>query len=79
MELKVDENILFYAFRYALGRRTYAVKDVTETLRRLWPQLTEKFRWAVQKEIREAGDCVGLSLGSKADAEEWLKILELPI
>ena len=49
----VPEDILFYAFRYALGRRTYAVAEVASELRAHTPTLSNKTKALIIKEINE--------------------------
>ncbi len=41
-KVEFNEDITFYAFRYALGRMTYAVKDVTEYLIENWDKISNK-------------------------------------
>lgn len=49
-----DRDILHYAFRYALGRRSYSVGIVIDELKRNWNDLCPFDRKLVKKEIREA-------------------------
>jgi hypothetical protein len=49
-----DRDILHYAFRYALGRRSYSVGIVIDELRRNWSDLRPFDRDLVRKEIRDA-------------------------
>lgn len=69
----VPEDILFYAFRYALGRMTYAVADVASEIRAHNPTLTNKTRALIIKEIKEADKAN--ALGMDMDRKEWLKTL----
>lgn len=69
----VPEDILFYAFRYALGRMTYAVADVASEIRAHNPTLSNKTRALIIKEIKEAEAADGL--GMDMDRKEWLKTL----
>lgn len=78
MNVTVEEDILFYAFRYALGRSTYAVFDVTRELKRVWSQMNNQTRIQIQQEIQSAIDS-GQSLGMKMDEAAWVSILELPV
>jgi ribosome biogenesis SPOUT family RNA methylase Rps3 len=53
---KFDRDILCYAFRYALGRRSYAVGIVIDELRRNWDDLTPFDRKLIKKEIDDRVD-----------------------
>lgn len=70
---KQDErDILFYAFRYALGRQTYSVNIVVMALELAWHDLSLRDKEQYKREIRECKN-----LGSDFDKEAWLNILEL--
>jgi len=80
-EIYIDFNdvnqdiLLFCAFRYALGRRTYVVGTLVSILKANWDHMSPLRRGMFKKEIREAIDrdmC-----GSKYDIEEWQRILNL--
>lgn len=74
----VDEDIIFLAFRYALGRATYVVLDVVEVLTANWDKLSPHIRALIHKEIEEA--IIRERAGWKTvDVPEWEKILKLPI
>jgi len=73
--MKLDEIILFLAFRYALGRRTYVVHDVTETIIRNWDNLSLKYQSLIHKEIKQAIE--DENAGMDMDIERWRKILQL--
>lgn len=49
----IDKDITFYAFRYALGRQTYAVHDVTNYLYQHWYELDMQTQDLIAKEIKE--------------------------
>ena len=72
-----NENIIFYAFRYVLGRKTYAVSEVVEHLINNWGNLKTETQYQIKKEILIAikEDKAGMEM----DVEEWKKILELKI
>lgn len=72
----VPEDILFYAFRYALGRRTYAVADVASEIRAHASTLSAKTRALIVKEIR-AADKQAEGLGMEMDREEWVRTLNI--
>lgn len=71
-----DEDILFFAFRYALGRRTGAVELVVRELVRKWDKLRPQTQKQIKDEIREYPE-KWISLGDECDIREWERILEL--
>ena len=73
----VDENIIMWAFRYALGRRTYAVSDVVEVLINIWDKLKVFTQKKIQLEIREAIN--QKRAGMDCDIKQWKKILDLKV
>ena len=75
--MRLDEEILFYAFRYALGRMTYAVGTVSDCIIRNWDNLSEHKQTLIQKEINEAieRDNYGMDM----DKVSWKRILQLKI
>ena len=73
--INVSENILIYAFRYALGRKTYAVSDVVEMLETNWDLLSEYARKEIKYEIKEYKR-IYESIGHACDEVQWLKVLE---
>lgn len=70
----VPEDILFYAFRYALGRRTYAVADVASEVRAHNPTLSNKTRLLIVKEIEEYLTDTDED-GASDIRREWMKTL----
>lgn len=52
--IEVHEDILFYAFRYALGRRTYVTATVAECLIDKLVELSPKTRNMIINEIHTA-------------------------
>lgn len=77
MELKdlqeIDwEAILFYAFRYALGRSTYAVWDVSDAILKHIPVIRETTLKVIASELRYA-DKIN-KLGMDIDKQIWLKV-----
>jgi len=75
MKIKVNEEILLYAFRYALGRMTYSVRDVTKTINENFDSLSNRFKSTIKKEIIQKKEVDGL--GMSCDQEEWLNILDV--
>ncbi len=67
--------IAFYAFRYALGRKTYAVFEVVDFIVGSWNMIEEKERQAMQREI---GDAIRYNqAGFDTDIDQWERILKL--
>lgn len=73
------------AFRYYLGRTTYAVSDFCELLIKNWPDLDVKTQELIKKELQEASikDSEQRStsykwpaLGHDCDKVEWDKVLK---
>ena len=73
----LEADILFWAFRYALGRQTYSVSDVTQSIAHAWMKLSPQKRAMFKREIREA-EKEGRLGNASIDAPSWLAILELP-
>ena len=76
----IDNNILIYAFRYALHQHTYSVSEVAETIKNVWDDLSELQKVNIIMEIRKAlkSDEFKNPL-MQIDAEIWEGILKLPI
>lgn len=68
-------QVLFLAFRYALGRETYIVADVVDTLIAHWEFIQEKERQMIYKEIKQAVE--SNRAGAQTEIFEWEKILGL--
>lgn len=68
-------DLLFYSFRYTLGRMTYSVSTVAGLLTKYWEHLRINDKERIKKEITEAieSGCAG----HDCDIAEWRKILEL--
>ena len=71
-----DENILVFAFRYALGRRSTAPGIVADVLIERWNDLKPHTQIQVQREISSAID-MG-EAGQPCDVETWKQVLALP-
>lgn len=70
--MNVSGDILFYAFRYALGRSTYAVDDVVTDVIRNTDELSATTKSRIKKEIDvaiEKGHA-----GMKCDVDNWMKL-----
>lgn len=72
-----DQDILFYAFRYALGRRSAAVSQVVGIINNRWGDIPRRNKEQMQAEIRHAVR-MGRA-GDKCDIKDWQKILNLKI
>lgn len=73
----MTEHILFYAFRYALGRSTYAVIDVVDAICKEWPRISQNTRSLMQVEIMDAIN--RNRAGMDMDVAEWRKVLDLSL
>ena len=71
----MNEDITFFATRYALGRRTGAVGMVVDYLKENWNGLSKEMKYQIQREIDVAikNDRAGMD----CDIENWKEILEL--
>jgi len=72
--MKNEQAILFYAFRYVLGRKTYAVAEVVETLIDEIDNIPENHKNIMRVTIEnaiESGEA-----GHKMDVKEWRKVLD---
>ncbi len=65
--------IMFYAFRYALGRMTYAAQEVAEYIEEHADDLTDSDRLLIIKEARDAihRDQAGM----KMDVDAWMSMV----
>lgn len=68
-QVVVDDGVLFCAFRYALGRRTYVVSEVCEAITQNTGAIQRKLRNLMIKEITEAID--GNHAGDDMDIKQW--------
>jgi hypothetical protein len=67
---------IIYAFRFALGRRTFASLTMQEIITQAWSRLDDGTKTLIKREIIEA-EKDGM-LGDECDKKGWLKLLELP-
>ncbi len=49
-----ESELVFWSFRYFLGRRTSSTCDFAERLARAWPLIDEEHRRLIQRELEEA-------------------------
>ena len=73
----VSENMMMWAFRYALGRMTGAVDDVCMHLKNNWKDLEPFTQNQIQDEIRTAIERG--QAGHQCDVENWEEILKLQV
>lgn len=71
---KLDTDIIFYAFRYALGRRTGAVDRVSKYILNNWEVIPEQDKVNMICEIKDAIEKDWAGAG--CDIQEWQKIVE---
>ena len=70
-----NSDILFYAFRYALGRRTGVVLQMVDHISNVWDKIPSGDKFQIKREILHAID-IGQA-GADIDIKEWRRILEL--
>jgi hypothetical protein len=70
----VDETVLFCAFRYAIGRKTYVVSSVVDSILTNWDSISLASKELFVKEIHEYYE--EGNLGHQCDIECWNKILK---
>ncbi len=74
-QFKVSENMIMWAFRYALGRKTGAVNSVIRHLKIHWKDLEQFTRDQIKREIQMAIDQD--RAGMDCDIRDWKEILDL--
>lgn len=72
--ITVSESILFWAFRYCLGRRTGAAVDCVDNILICWDKLPANTKHTMQEEIITAlaDDTAGMHM----DKQQWLRVAE---
>lgn len=69
-----EECLILYSFRYALGRRTYAVSEVADHIVQKWHILPEFYKEQIVKDIEQA---IEHNLaGDECDINSWLKVVD---
>lgn len=72
------DHMIFSAFRYALGRRTYIVWTTVEFIIHNIDLVPKRFRDLMIREITEAeenhNNGLYKALGDDCDVEQWLKL-----
>ena|SRR3990167_1624737 len=69
-----QSDLTLYAFRYAIGRRTYAALEVSEHLIAQWDELTRHIQKLIVSEIEAA--LQKQLAGDKCDEDCWQNVLE---
>ena len=73
-----ERELLIYAFRYVLGRRSYAVSTVVELLKKNWDIISEGDKRLYINEIKECKEIYGeKGLGGLCDVSSWNSVLRL--
>ncbi len=65
------DDLLFYAFRYALGRATYAVNDVIHYLMKYEDDLSDATKRLIIRDIKREKQ-----LGMPQDKLMWINLIE---
>lgn len=72
---EVDENIIMYAFRYSLGRKTYSVEEVSALLINNWGRFKSHTKEQIIREIETAIE--RNEAGMECDINAWKSVLLL--
>jgi len=73
--ISVEEDIIFFAFRYALGRMSIAPSIVVRNILNNWSSLSKDTKQQIKDEILEYRKREGIC-GMKCDDNEWQKIFD---
>ena len=65
-------DILMYAFRYALGRQTYAPSTVADIIINNWDDISDGDKQLYKREILQCPN-----LGMDLDKDNWMRIVDL--
>lgn len=68
-------TLITYAFRYALGRKTYATFETAKIIEDHLSELTEQTKETIQKEINEA--ILANRAGMECDKQIWRDLLRI--
>ena len=75
--VEMAPHMALWAFRYVLGRMTYAPSMVQEELKRIWSKLDSKTRETISRdlaeEIQRDAKIEGGTLGSDFDRRGWIE------
>jgi hypothetical protein len=70
----VSESMVFYAFRYCMGRKTYSVSDCVDAILEVWDGLSLKIRALIIDEIAAAMRT--MQAGMDMDVEQWQRVID---
>lgn len=73
----VDQQMLVSAVRYALGRRTYIVGWTVDEVIRVWPELSNKVRAVIARDLHQFLSCqvvLGESIAT-GDNSDWCRLV----
>ena len=73
LETDLEQFVVIAAFRYTLGRRSYAVSIITQWLIKNWDNIHINDQNLIRSEIQDAldHDCAGMEM----DKQEWERVL----
>lgn len=74
----VEEDVLFWAFRYCLSRSSYAVSDGVRAVTSNWSRLRRETKTRIHDEIRQHLANPS-ALVYDCDRESWNRVLNLPV
>ena len=72
---EVNEDMVMYAFRYALGRKTYSVETVSSYLIENWHRFKSQTKEQIVREIETAIE--RNEAGMECDINAWKAVLLL--
>lgn len=75
-EFMMEEFVLIYAFRYALGRKSYAVDDMITTINRLKDKLSNKTKAIIIRDINEICERYDGIDSSFMYLDRWIELKE---
>jgi len=68
-------EMMNWAVRYAIGRRTYAAGDTCDYIIPLVGDLSNKTLWCIERDIESQMQFDG-GLGDQCDEEKWISLLK---
>lgn len=74
--------LLHYAMRYAMGRYTYAVDDVTRMLREQWASITDSDRRQISLDLIreiERHEYRGETIGDERHHKQWRNLRDFMV
>jgi hypothetical protein len=79
LDKEFDRDIIIYAFRYTLGRHSYAPGLMRGKLDEIWDQISQGDKTLILREIEEHAKFIGMIYDGKTmtamdtyDLNEWL-------